>query len=122
MQISLVQSILIGIVYYLSFTGTPWLTALGSTMLHCPIISGLIVGCILGKPREGAILGAAIQLPFIAFISAGGAQAMDPGIAGTLGTALAIVRLVDPDREGSLTAKTAEGEKITVTVKRREKI
>lgn len=39
-----------------------------------------------------------------------------------LGTALAIVRLVDPDREGSLTAKTAEGEKITVTVKRREKI
>ena len=95
MQISLVQSILIGIVYYLSFTGTPWLTALGSTMLHCPIISGLIVGCILGKPREGAILGAAIQLPFIAFISAGGAQAMDPGIAGTLGTALAIASNVD---------------------------
>ena len=55
-----------------------------------------MVGLILGHPAEGVIIGAAIQLPYIAFISAGGTIPSDPGLAGVLGTAFAIVGNVDP--------------------------
>ena len=46
--------------------------------------------------RDSVIIGAAIQLPYIAFISAGGTIPSDPGLAGVLGTAFAIVGNVDP--------------------------
>lgn len=96
MSISVVQAVLIGIVYYLGINGTPWLTCLGSTIIQKPLVSGVIVGFILGDPVQGAIIGAAIQLPFIAYISAGGAPPTDPGLAGTLGTALAMAAEVKP--------------------------
>mgnify|MGYP002111888116 CR=1 FL=1 len=52
---------------------------------------------------QGAIIGAAIQLPFIAYISAGGAPPTDPGLAGTLGTALAMAagKTGSSNRDGS---------------------
>lgn len=96
MHISLFQALLIGIVYYLGINGTPWLTLVGSTIIQKPLVSGLLVGLILGDPVQGAIIGAAIQLPFIAYISAGGAPPTDPGLAGTLGTALCLAANVDP--------------------------
>lgn len=96
MHITAFQAVMIGIVYYLGINGTPWLTLLGSTILQKPLVSGLVVGIILGDPVQGAIIGAAIQLPFIAYISAGGAAPTDPGLAGTLGTALALAANVDP--------------------------
>lgn len=96
MKISLIQAILIGIVYYLGINGTPWLSLLGSTLIQKPLVSGVIVGFILGDPVTGAAIGAAIQLPFIAYISAGGAPPTDPGLAGTLGAALAIAAGVSP--------------------------
>jgi PTS system mannose-specific IIC component len=96
MEISVLQAFLIGIVYYLGINGTPWLTCMGSTIIQKPLVSGLIVGIILGDPLAGAIIGAAINLPFIAYISAGGAPPTDPGLAGTLGTALALAAGVSP--------------------------
>ncbi len=96
MKISLIQAILIGIVYYLGINGTPWLSLLGSTLLQKPLVAGVVVGFILGDPVTGAAIGAAIQLPFIAYISAGGAPPTDPGLAGTLGAALAIAAGVSP--------------------------
>ena len=97
MTISVIQAILIGLLYYLGINGTPWTTLLGSTILQKPLVSGVLVGCILGDPVQGAIIGAAIQLPFIAYISAGGAPPTDPGLAGTLGTALAMAAGVKPE-------------------------
>lgn len=97
MTISVVQAVLIGVLYYLGINGTPWCTLLGSTILQKPLVGGLIVGIILGDPVQGAIIGAAIQLPFIAYISAGGAPPTDPGLAGTLGTALAMAAGVEPE-------------------------
>lgn len=82
MQISLIQALLIGVVYYLGINGTPWLTLVGSTIIQKPLVSGLLVGIIMGDPVQGAVIGAAIQLPFIAYISAGGAPPTDPGLAG----------------------------------------
>ena len=96
-SISLFQAFLMGVVYYLGIIGTPWTTVLGSASLfQKPLVAGTLVGLILGHPTEGVIIGAAIQLLYIAFISAGGTIPSDPGLAGVLGTAFAIVGHVDP--------------------------
>lgn len=97
MEISFLQAFLIGIVYYLGTIGTPWLSCLGSiSVLYKPLVAGTIVGFIMGDPVQGCIIGASINLPYIAFISAGGTVPQDPGLAGTLGTALALVAGVAP--------------------------
>lgn len=97
MSISILQAFLIGVVYYLGCIGTPWLSCLGSiSFVQKPLVAGTIVGIIMGDPVAGCIIGAAINLPFIAFISAGGTTPTDPGLAGTLGTALALAAGVDP--------------------------
>lgn len=97
MHISLLQAILIGIVYYLGNIGTPWLSLLGSiSVVYKPLVAGTLVGFILGDPVQGCIIGAAINLPYVAFISAGGTAPQDPGLAGTVGTAWALAAGVDP--------------------------
>ncbi|MFZ7130870.1 MAG: PTS mannose/fructose/sorbose/N-acetylgalactosamine transporter subunit IIC [Eubacteriales bacterium] len=97
MEISFIQAILIGIVYYLGTVGTPWLSLLGSiSVLYKPLVAGTVVGFILGDPVQGCIIGATINLPYIAFISAGGTVPVDPGLAGALGTALALAAGVEP--------------------------
>lgn len=97
MTISVLQAFLIGVVYYLGNIGTPWLSLLGSiSVVYKPLVAGTLVGFILGDPVQGCIIGAAINLPYVAFISAGGTAPQDPGLAGTLGTALAMVAGVEP--------------------------
>lgn len=96
MEITLLQATLIGIVYYLGINGTPWLSLVGTHGWMRPMVNGTVVGLILGDPVQGCIIGAAINLPYLAFISAGGTVAMDPALAGTLGTALAMAANVSP--------------------------
>lgn len=97
MEIKLWQAFLIGIIYYLGTVGTPWLTLLGSiSVLYKPLVAGTLVGIVLGDPVTGCIIGASINLPYIAFISAGGTVPVDPGLAGSLGTALALAAGVEP--------------------------
>ena len=98
MQISFIQALLIGIVYYLGNIGTPWLSLLGSiSVVYKPLVAGTLVGFILGDPVQGCIVGSAINLPYIAFISAGGTAPQDPGLAGTVGTAWAMAAGVSPE-------------------------
>lgn len=97
MEISIVQAVLIGLVYYLGANGTPWLTVNMSWALKRPLISGIMVGIILGDPVKGCIVGAAINATYLAQITAGGAQTMDEGLAGTVGTALAILSNTTPE-------------------------
>lgn len=97
MEISLFQAFLIGVVYYLGVIGTPWLSLLSTvSFIQKPLVAGTLVGFILGNPVQGLLIGSAIQLPYIAFITAGGTAPVDPGLAGTLGTALAMAAGVDP--------------------------
>lgn len=97
MEISVIQAVLIGFIYYLSINGTPWLTLLGSTVLARPLVCGTLVGLVLGDVTMGCMIGAAINLPYLAYISAGGTVPMDPGLAGTLGTALAMAANASPE-------------------------
>lgn len=96
MTIALWQAFLIGVIYYLGTMGTPWLSLLGTHTLMRPLVSGTLVGLVLGDPVTGVIIGAAINLPYLAWISAGGTVPMDPALAGTLGTALGMAAGVEP--------------------------
>ena len=87
--VSLFQAILIGIGYYLS--NSPWLMGNGGFFgFYRPLVAGFIVGIILGDPVKGAQIGAAINILYLGFISAGGSIPADPSVAGWVGTALAI--------------------------------
>ncbi|ANK62118.1 PTS mannose/fructose/sorbose/N-acetylgalactosamine transporter subunit IIC [Loigolactobacillus backii] len=96
MTIHLWQAFLIGVVYYLGQMGTPWVSLAGTHTIMRPLVNGALVGLILGDPVKGTIFGAAIQLPFLAWIGAGGAVPMDTALAGTLGTALGMASNVSP--------------------------
>jgi mannose/fructose/N-acetylgalactosamine-specific phosphotransferase system component IIC len=87
--VSLIQAILVGIGYYLS--NSPWLMGNGGFFgFYRPLVAGFIVGIILGDPVKGAQIGAAINILYLGFISAGGSIPADPSVAGWVGTALAI--------------------------------
>lgn len=55
-----------------------------------PVMAGFWVGLIYGKPVEGVILGATINISYLGWISAGGANASDLYWAGLLGTLVGI--------------------------------
>ncbi len=85
----LFRAALVGLGYYLS--NSPWLLGIGGFFgLYRPLVAGLIVGIIFGDPVKGAEIGAAINLLYIGFISAGGSIPADPSVAGWVGTALAM--------------------------------
>jgi mannose/fructose/N-acetylgalactosamine-specific phosphotransferase system component IIC len=91
----LFQAALVGLGYYLS--NSPWLLGIGGFFgLYRPLVAGLIVGIIFGDPLKGAQIGAAINLLYIGFISAGGSIPADPSVAGWVGTALAMAGGLDP--------------------------
>lgn len=96
MKITLFQAILIGFVYFLGFDGCPIIGTTASHGFKRPIVNGTLVGLILGDPVTGCIMGAAINLPYLAVISAGGTTPVDAGLAGTLGTALGMAAGVTP--------------------------
>ncbi len=89
------QALLIALLYYLA--NSPWpFGGLGNyATLYRPMVSGFIVGIILGDPITGVIIGATINMMYIGFISAGGSMPADMSLAGILGTAIAITGNID---------------------------
>jgi mannose/fructose/N-acetylgalactosamine-specific phosphotransferase system component IIC len=97
----LLQAALVGLGYYLS--NSPWILGIGGFFgLYRPLVAGLIVGIIFGKPTEGAQIGAAINILYLGFISAGGSIPADPSVAGWVGTALALAGGLDAQSAISL--------------------
>jgi mannose/fructose/N-acetylgalactosamine-specific phosphotransferase system component IIC len=85
----LIQAALVGLGYY--FSNSPWIAGNGGFFgLYRPLVAGFVVGIIFGDPVKGAEIGAAINLLYIGFISAGGSIPADPSVAGWVGTALAM--------------------------------
>jgi len=93
MHVTILQAVLIGLFYY--FSWSPWFTYVGFFTFNRPLVAGLITGIILGQPLEGALIGAGINVIYLGFISAGGAQMGDPSFAGYVGTALALISNLD---------------------------
>lgn len=96
MTITMLQAILLGVVYWLAIGNLPFV---GLWSLQRPLVCGLVTGFILGDPVQGAVIGASINLVYLGFMSAGGSMPADMGLAGILGTAYAIA--------GGLDAQTA---------------
>ncbi len=91
--VSIFQAVLLGLGYYLS--QGPWLFGMGFFTLYRPLVAGLFVGLILGDPGKGTLIGAAINLIYLGFISAGGSIPGDPALAGWVGTTLALAGNLD---------------------------
>ena len=92
MNITAVQAVLCGIVYWLAVGNLPFV---GLWTLQRPLVCGTVVGLILGHPVEGAVIGASISLVYIGFVSAGGSMPADISLAGILGTVYAVSSGVD---------------------------
>ena len=95
MQISLFQAILLGLYYYVTYLNSPFFFFLSAPTLKRPLVCGLVVGIILGDITQGIIIGTAIQIPYISFMAVGGSMPSDLGLAGILGTALAMASGAD---------------------------
>ncbi|MBY4797064.1 PTS sugar transporter subunit IIC [Collinsella sp. AGMB00827] len=84
----LIQALLVALITTCS---TWWFShAVTRTWLY-PIWSGFLVGVVMGQPVEGMMIAAAINLPYVGFITAGGSMPGNPQFAGPVGTALALV-------------------------------
>ncbi len=92
--VSIWQAALIALGYYLA--NSPWLFGLAFFTIYRPLVAGFFVGLILGDPAQGTLVGAAINVPFLAFGSYGGTLPIDPGFAGWVGVTLALAGHLDP--------------------------
>lgn len=64
--------------------------------LHRPIVTGFVVGMILGDVQTGLITGATLELVWAGAVAIGGAQPPNVVIGGVIGVSLAIITKTDP--------------------------
>lgn len=88
----IVQAILVALI---TTCCTWWFSHVVTRTWLYPLWSGFLVGLVLGKPVEGMMIAAAINLPYVGFITAGGSMPGSPQFAGPVGTALALVSGLD---------------------------
>lgn len=86
-----VQALLIGI--WAGIAGIDMFD--GLTHIHRPIVTGLVVGIILGDMEKGLIVGASLELVFMGMVPLAGAQPPNVVIGGIIGTSIAILGNLD---------------------------
>ena len=93
MQINIVQAVLLGLCACLSSMPGLGGTTFGNYTLGRPLVAGLVVGLILGDMQTGIIVGAAIQVIYIALVTPGGTVSADVRAISYIGIPLAICAL-----------------------------
>ena len=90
---SVLQAILISVSCYLAAECTPWLMGDygGYYVFSKPLVSGLVVGLILGDVKTGITVGAAIQTVYLANMTVGTAIQTDITIVAYPAVALGVV-------------------------------
>ena len=83
-----IQAILVALVATCS---SWWFSHIITRTWLYPIWSGFLVGLVMSRPMEGMMLAAAINLPYIGFITAGGSMPGNAMFAGSVGTAFGLV-------------------------------
>ncbi|ROR22166.1 PTS system mannose-specific IIC component [Mobilisporobacter senegalensis] len=93
MEIGVFQAILIGVLSYLGSLSCPWLLGLtgGWYTISRPLISGFLIGLVLGDVTTGIIVGVAVQVVFIALVTPGGQMPQDLNSAAYIGVTLGIL-------------------------------
>lgn len=69
----------------------------GLTHIHRPIVTGLVVGLILGDVTTGLIIGGTLELIWMGMAPLAGAQPPNVVIGGTVGVAFGIILKQDPN-------------------------
>lgn len=69
----------------------------GLTHLHRPLVTGAVVGLILGDLQTGLIAGATLELVWMGMVPLAGAQPPNVVVGGIIGTAFAILAKQDPN-------------------------
>ncbi len=100
--IGFIQAVLVALGYF--WTNSAFSPNLGFNVMRWPLMSGAVVGLIMGDLGQGILLGASINLVFLGVISAGGSSPADPSLAGWLGTALAMSVGVGPQEAITIAA------------------
>ena len=92
MQFSVIQVVLVMI-----WTGLCGIDLFdGLLHFHRPLVSGLVLGWILGDMRTGLITGATLELILLGAVPVGGAQPPNVVIGGVAGIVLAISSRLEP--------------------------
>lgn len=93
MEISVIQALLIGVLSYLGSLSCPWFfgTTGGWYVLSRPIVSGMLIGAILGDVQTGIIVGVAVQVVYIALVTPGGQMPQDLNSAAYIGVTLGML-------------------------------
>lgn len=68
----------------------------GLTHIHRPVVTGLVVGLILGDVQTGLIVGGTLELIWMGMVPLAGAQPPNVVIGGVIGTAFGIIAGQDP--------------------------
>ncbi len=69
----------------------------GLTHIHRPVVTGVVVGFILGDMKTGLIAGGMLELVWMGMVPLAGAQPPNVVIGGIIGTAFAILTKQDPN-------------------------
>lgn len=113
MTINIFQALLLGV--FASLSSMPGMggTTIGNFTFGRPLVGGLVSGIILRDIRLGIIVGAAIQVVYIALITPGGAVAADTRAISYIGVPLAMVTIkgmgIDPLSAQAVQVSTALG-------------
>ena len=113
MEINIFQAILFGLFACLSSMPGMGGTTIGNYTLGRPLVAGLIVGLIMGDVTTGVIIGAAIQVVYIALVTPGGTVSADVRAISYIGIPLAMVAIsglgLDPASEAGKSMAVALG-------------
>lgn len=93
MSINILQAALLGL--FACLASLPGLggTTIGNYTLGRPLVAGLVVGLIMGDVTTGIIVGAAIQIVYIALVTPGGTVSADVRAVSYIGIPLAIMAI-----------------------------
>lgn len=93
MEISWIQAAILGLFACLSSMPGLGGTSIGNYTLGRPLIGGLVCGIILGDIKTGILVGAAMQLVYIALVTPGGTVSADVRAVSYIGIPLAMIAL-----------------------------
>lgn len=100
------EATLIGILCYLGALSSPWLLGVtgGWYLLSRPLVSGMLVGFILGDMQSGILIGVAVQAVYIAMVTPGGSMPADLNFVAYPAIALGILSGKGPEVAVALAA------------------
>ncbi|WP_257619965.1 PTS sugar transporter subunit IIC [Aeromonas hydrophila] len=92
------EATLIGILCYLGALSSPWLLGLtgGWYTITRPLVSGMLVGAILGDIQTGILIGVAVQAVYIAMVTPGGSMPADLNFVAFPAIALGVMSGKEP--------------------------